>query len=46
VTDTTMADPLITSAWIVRVANDLLITITLVFLLRRQRKYVHKRYDL
>ncbi|KAJ7336219.1 hypothetical protein DFH08DRAFT_284329 [Mycena albidolilacea] len=33
----------ITSAWAVGVANDLLITITLVFLLRRQRKDVHKR---
>ncbi|KAJ7336222.1 hypothetical protein DFH08DRAFT_1018498 [Mycena albidolilacea] len=45
VTDTTMEESfiLITSAWVVGVANDLLITITLVFLLRRQRKDVHKR---
>ncbi|KAJ7803544.1 hypothetical protein B0H14DRAFT_2613244 [Mycena olivaceomarginata] len=41
--DTTMVESLITSAWVVGVANDLLITITLVFLLRCQRKDVHKR---
>jgi hypothetical protein len=34
VTDITMEDSFIMSAWFVRVANDLLITITLVFLLR------------
>ncbi|KAJ7735579.1 hypothetical protein B0H14DRAFT_507170 [Mycena olivaceomarginata] len=46
VTNITVEDSFITSAWIVGVANDLLITITLVFLLRCQRKEVHKRYDL
>jgi intracellular septation protein A len=46
VTNITVEDSFITSAWIVGVANDLFITITLVFLLRRQRKEVHKRYDL
>ncbi|KAJ7857324.1 hypothetical protein B0H14DRAFT_2578460 [Mycena olivaceomarginata] len=42
----TMEDSFIMSAWIVGVANDLLITITLVFLLRRQRKDVQKRFGL
>jgi hypothetical protein len=40
----TKQELLTTSSWILGVANDLLITATLVFVLRRQRADVHQRY--
>lgn len=36
--------PLLTTIWVVSATNDVIITTSLVFLLFRQRSYVHKRY--